>query len=362
MDKTDQREALNNTEEVSLKDIIIKIREWWKYLLSKWVIIVIAGVIGGAIGLAYAFSKKIIYSAELSFALEDDKPGGLSGAAGIASQFGIDLGSSSGGGAFAGDNLLALMKSRLMIEKALLTTVTIKGKTQTLAEFYISFNEFRESWAKDPQLKKIHFLPGADRSKFSYKQDSLMADLYGSLSQSKVSVAKADKKSSIIIVKVSTANELFSQAFSTILAKTVSDFYVETKTKRSVENVNILQHQVDSVRSELNYAITGVASSIDATPNANAQRQVLRVSTQRRQVDVDASKTILTQLIANLEISKVALRKETPLIQIIDIPILPLEKVRVSRSISFLIGGFLFSFITAVFLILKKLLTDILNN
>ena len=86
-----------------------------------------------------AWFKKPVYKAELSFALQDDKSsgGGFSSALGLASQFGIDLGGGRAGGEFSGNNLLELMKSRSMVEKTLLTTVNVKGKTETLADLYI---------------------------------------------------------------------------------------------------------------------------------------------------------------------------------------------------------------------------------
>src|SRR2546428_5922946 len=80
-------------DEISLKEVIYKLREWWQYLLSKWVTIVIAGLIGSALGLGYAFFQKPVYTAQVTFALEEDKGGGGLGAyAGLASQFGIDMG------------------------------------------------------------------------------------------------------------------------------------------------------------------------------------------------------------------------------------------------------------------------------
>ncbi len=100
----------------------------------------------------------------------------------------------------------------------------------------------------------------------------------------------------------------------------------------------------DSVRRALNLAITGVASSVDANPNTNPARQVLRVPSQSRQVDVQANQAILTELVKNLEISKVSLRKETPLIQVIDRPILPLEKEKLGKLRGLLTGGLLGGF------------------
>ena len=348
-----QRAYAGEADEISLKELILKIREWWNYLLSRWLIILAAGLIGGLIGLSYAFYKKPIYKAELSFALEDDKTGiSMGGALGLASQFGFDLGG-SGGGAFSGDNLLELMKSRTMVQKTLLTEVDVNGKKQTLAEHYIDFNDLRARWKKKVELNSMQFLPGADPEKFSRTQDSLLGEFHKAIIKSNLSVAKIDKKLSIISVNVNSENEQFSKYFSEILVKEVSDFYVETKTKRSSQNVDILQTQTDSVRRALNSAIIGVASSVDANPNANPSRQVLRVPSQRRQVDVQANTAILTELIKNLEVSKASLRKETPLIQVIDRPILPLEKERFGKLKGTAIGFFLFSFLTAIVLLIQ---------
>ncbi|WPU95785.1 lipopolysaccharide biosynthesis protein [Mucilaginibacter sabulilitoris] len=352
-----------DNEQLSLKDLILKIGKWWQYLLSKWVTILIAGIIGGAIGLTYAYLKKPIYKAELSFALDDDKSssGGFGSALGLASQFGIDLGGGNGGGAFSGDNLLALMKSRSMTEKALLSTITLNGKQETLVEYYISFNKIRKTWQPSQKLKNIVFLPNADRSKFSLQQDSILGAFYHAISKSHLTVDKADKKLTIISVKVSSENELFAKYFTEILVKTVSNFYVETKTKKSVQNVNILQRQTDSVRRELNAAINGVASSSDLNPNPNPALQILRAPAMRRQVDVQANQAILTQLVANLEISKVSLRKETPLIQIIDRPILPLEKEALGKVQGLIIGGFLGSLLLIIFISARKFFKILLS-
>lgn len=346
--------------EISLKEIITKIGTFYRYLLSKWVTVLIFGFIGAGSGFLYAQSKQPVYKAELSFALEDENSsgGGVGGALGLASQLGIDVGAGGGGGAFSGDNLLSLMKSRSMVEKTLLTTVLIDKKPITLAEFYISFNHLRDKWEKD-NLGNLHFLPGADPSKFSRQQDSVLGVFHHDLITKNLTVDKADKKLSIIAIQVTSGNELFSKFFVEILAKNTSNFYVETKTKKSVQNLAILQYQTDSVRRALNNAISGVASSIDVNPNANASRQILRAPSQRHQVDVQANQAILTQLVANLEISKVSLRKDAPLIQIIDAPIMPLEVVAVGKIKSIVIGGVLASFLTILFFLFKIVIKDI---
>ena len=356
---TSQIPTRGDANEISLRDIFLALFDWWKFLRSRWVIIVICGAIGGGLGIYNAYSKKSIYKAELTFALEDEKMGGISGALGLASQFGLDLGG-SGGGAFTGDNLLVLMESRSMVEKALLTPVKIKGKDMTLAELYIDFNELRKGWETNPVLKNIRFSPGVDRATFSLQQDSILGTFYKQILQNNLRVGKKDKKLSIISIIVNSTNESFSKFFTEVLAKEVSDFYVGTKTKKSFQNLAILQYQTDSVRRALNSAITGVASSVDVNPNPNPARQVLRVPSQRRQVDVQANQAILTELVKNLEISKVSLRKETPLIQVIDSPILPLEKEGFSRFKGLITGGILGGFFAVLFLLIRKIFKGIM--
>lgn len=178
---------LNNTntadsDEISLKEFIQKIKEWVDYLQTKWKIILLAGILGAAIGVIYALFQKPTYKAVLTFALEEDKGsgGGLGGAMGLASSFGIDLGS-SGGGAFAGSNLMELMKSRLLVEKTLLNPVFVNDDTISLAEYYIQINKLRENWSKKPEFKNIQFLPNADRSNFTLQQDSILQIIFKSL-------------------------------------------------------------------------------------------------------------------------------------------------------------------------------------
>jgi uncharacterized protein involved in exopolysaccharide biosynthesis len=169
-----------------------------------------------------------------------------------------------------------------------------------------------------------------------------------------LTIAQRDKKISIITVEVNSNNELFSKVFSEQLVKNVSDFYVETKSKKARSNVAILQKQTDSIRNELNQAISGVAVSSDNTYNLNPALNVNRVPSTKKQVDVQANTAILTQLVTNLEMAKVTLMRETPLIQIIDRPTLPLKKDKPGKFKSLILGGLLAGFLSLVLLIIQR--------
>jgi uncharacterized protein involved in exopolysaccharide biosynthesis len=357
-----QQKIENITEhEISLKELYLKIIELYRFLLTKWFIIVAAGIIGGGIGVGYAFTQKETYTASLSFVLEDEKSGGgLTGAMGLASSLGIDLGNSAGG-AFSGANLIELMKSRNIVEKALLNPIAVDGKIQSFAQYYINFNELNKGWDSKPLLKEIKFAPDADRSKFTLQQDSILGILYSNV-LAMISVGQKDKKVSILSVDVKSTNEFFSKAFAENLANEVSSYYIEIKSKKARQNMEILQHQTDSIRAVLNGSIVSVASAVDNAFGLNPAMQVQKVNISKKQFDVQANTAILTQLVTNLEMAKVSLRKETPLIQVIDRPILPLKKEKVGKLKSLILGGFLAGFLTVLVLIFKKLLAGILAD
>ncbi len=351
----------NVNDEISLREIIQKIGEWKEYILSKWKIILFAGIIGAALGLTYSLIKKPTYTAALTFALEDEKSGGgLGGALGLASSFGFDIGG-GGGGMFSGSNLTELFKSRIMIEQTLLSSITVNGKVISLAEMYIQNNKWRKVWGDNPKFKNIQFLPDRKRKYFTRVHDSILGVIYENLSKTSLSIAQKDKKVSIISMEVASEDELFSLSFCEALARQVSKFYVETKSKKARMNMDILQHQVDSVRAELNGAITGVAVANDNTFNLNPALNVRRAPSARKQVDVQANTAILTELVKQSELAKVTLRKETPLIQVIDRPILPLPKERFGKAKGLLIGGFLAGFLTVLGLIVRRLLKQVMS-
>jgi hypothetical protein len=340
-------------DEITLKELLLKAKEWYTFLFSKWKIIVLAGIIGALLGLGYSFYKKPVYTAELTYAIEDGKSGG--GLGSLASSFGFDIGGSIGG-AFSGGNLMELFKSRAMVEKTLLAPVTINNKSISLAEMYIQEKKWRNIWEETPILKSLKFLPNMDRNKFTREQDSIFGVIYSDLSKNVLTIEQKDKKVAIGSITMKSANEYFAQQFTLALTQTVIDFYIKTMSKRAKENMDILLRQTDSIRGELNSAITGVAVANDETFGLNPALNVKRVPSARRQVDVQANSAIFSELIKQTELAKVTLRKETPLIQIIDQPILPLPKEKFGKVKGIILGGILAGFLTVLGLIVRRIL------
>ena len=62
---SEQIKVAQQDDEISLKELMQKAREWWQYLLSKWLIILVFGLGGAAIGLVVAMMAKPKYTAHL---------------------------------------------------------------------------------------------------------------------------------------------------------------------------------------------------------------------------------------------------------------------------------------------------------
>jgi hypothetical protein len=340
---------------ISLKELLQNFGHYWQYLKAGRKVILLCALIGSTLGLVYSVISVPTYTAEIVFVLENNKDKGSDFAA-IASKVGLSMGATSGGLFQDDENIITFMKSRTMITKTLFSRSSVNGEHDYLIDRFVAFNNYKKRWGKVLTSMRFHDNP-------SYRtrlEDSVIGVFCKFIARDNLSVMKPDKKTDIIVASTSAADEIFAKEFTENLLENVKQFYTETRTRKSQENVNILQHQVDSIRNLLNSAISGVAVSYDANPNPNPAFQRLQVPSKRKMVDVEMNRAILEELVKNLELSKISLRRETPLIQAIDRPVLPLEKSQPGKIKSALIGGLTFTLIVLVLLSLKYYLGRVL--
>lgn len=346
------------SDELSLKEAILKAQFWGKYVLSKWLFIGIVAGIGAVYSVYNVYYTKPVYKAKITFVIENagsDASGGQMG--GLASQFGLDMGG-GGGETFSGETLQELVTSRAMIQKALLSPVEISGKKQSFADFYIDNKELRKHWV-GTSMSNLHFRSGSNPQTFTLEQNRVMNAMYSELYKKDITVNM--KKAGISFLEVESENELFAKYFSEQLLAVVGEFFIATKTKKAYENFLILKTQLDSMKRVLNVGVSSVAASVDANPNPNRARSVIGSTTQRKQIDVQANQAFYVQMIQNLEAAKISLRKETPLLQVVDQPVLPLEVREPEKKFAFIKGGLIGATLAIVFFVIRKMLRDVLK-
>ena len=338
-------------DEISLKELIEKIQQLWKYLLTKWVIIVLAGIIGGVIGFFYAYKQPVKYIAKMTFVVEDAKSSG-GGLASLAGQFGLDLGGGVGGSIYSGDNVLLFMKSKSLVRETLLTLYD-ENEGISLADRYAEVNNMKEGWSKIGKIGSIQF------SKFNIdnlprEEDSILQGIESVIINSELVITKPDKKASFIEAKITSLDEAFAKIFLDRVVKVAIERYVESKTKTKTANVAMLQKRADSLTAVLNSKTFIAAASQQPLVDANPALKTSTISSEITTRDKTMAATVFTEVVKNLELSKTLLNQETPFIQIVDQSTFPLEKEKTSKRKSLMLGGFLASFLTILYLIASK--------
>ncbi len=340
----------NKNDEITIIDILDLIKRYFKYLLSKWVIICIFGFAGALVGLTASFVVKPQYTAHLSFALIEKNSGG--GLADLASSFGFAGMIGNNNGAFSGDNLLEIIKSRYAIEKTLLTPITYKKKEKNLVELYIDVYDLQKEWKKNKKvdLSQIKFPIGQSRNTFTRIQDSILLTISNEIIEKKnLTIARKDKKVSIVNVDFRSINEDFSKIFIEQLMKQTYDFYKETKIAQSKSNIQMMQHTADSIKSLYDAALYKSAGISQI--NINQALQYAAVPRIKHERDAQIYGSVYAEVLKNLETLKLDLARETPLVQVIDTPTYPLKKEKLGKVKGIVIGGFLGALLIVSYLI-----------
>ena len=271
--------------------------------------------LGGAMGGLFSLFKPIKYKAEIVFAAEEE---GANAFEGLMAQFGLDVGGANTGGVFVGEALIKVFQTRQMLERALLKKAFLNGDSIVLAQFLLPSTKF----GKKSIFKDVKF--NVDRSKHDRLTDSAVFLLQHHVRTKLLSVNKPDKRQSIIHLNVTHNDPAFAKAMAETLLKQVSDYYIEIMTKKSRHNLSILQAESDSIKQVMNLNLSSNAMESDL--NVNPLKQSLRVNQNRKMIDLQVSVALYGEIVKNLKLAEISLRKQTPLIQVIDSPVMPLEE------------------------------------
>lgn len=333
-------------DEISLNELMNSTKRWfgiiWNY---KWIILLV-GLSGGVLGFIYAkFYSKPNYTSVLSFTMEQkNSSGGALG--GLASSLGLgDIGGASSSGMFGGENILHLMKSNRIIHQSLKEPqAELKG--DHLLNFYLK-NHFKEAL----KAKKIKFFPIVlDSVQFSRAQDSLLLVITKTIRESQILADRLDKKTTIINLEVKDENEQWAYLFSKALVKNAIDLYLEIKIGKLLRAEEELTQKRDSIRGLLDGSITTLAYETDL----NSHTPLMRYKTNqvKKQIDVEVLRSMYANVIQNLEVTKIQRAQEEPIIEIIDEPILPLNKKQFGKLKGIFLGGVLGGILSILYVFL----------
>ncbi len=321
---------------------------------KKWLLLVIVGILSGAVGVVYALFQKPNYESRLTFSLDTgSNDGSLSSAMNLAAQFGLGLG--SGQSMFDGDNIIEIMQSRRMIESVLLTTEKLDNQECTLAKYYFEHSGLKSRLGNIQKNKKIDFPVGKPKESLSYIQDSVLYILYENFIKDNLNVSRPDKKLSIYELKITSSNEKFSKVFTDRLIEYTINFYTEITSKKDKQTIEVLEERVNQIKSNVGSSIDNRAGSVDA--NINLAYSIPQTYATKQQYNIQAYSEAYKELFKTLEMARYQYLKKKPLLQIIDAADYPMKKIKTSKLkslITFLILAELITIILLFFFVNKR--------
>jgi len=327
---------LENDERITVKEVIESIIELFQYLFSKWKPIIIGTTLIASVLIGYQLLTKRQYTAETTFVVESGK-GQNQDFSSLASVVGIPLGGmSSSNKLFNSDNILLLSKSTKILRETFLERVQIEGDSkERLITFYARKNGKLANW--EQKFKDFSF--EVEESEMTVTHDSLLLIVIDTFRKKKLTADRVDRRLDILSIKVQDHLPVFAKTFNEVLVQKVNEFYIETKTLKSGFSLNILQKQADSVKRMMDWTLQQRARLTEKIPNANVLKSSIGLDRQKSEVDVRMTSVVLEEVVRELEVAKIKHLQSTPIIQIVDQPILPLPHDK-PRKLMILFVGF----------------------
>lgn len=328
-------------EEFSLARAIRSLQDWIKYLFDLRYKIIIGAIIFSGCFFAFQHFRKTNYTAKTTFVLESESKGGLgSFSSSLANIAGISLGSlTDENSIFQIDNIIELYNSYNIMKKTLLSEDLTHNNGVRLITQYGIDNKLIKRWNE----RGISFEIPEENMKVEH--DSVLKVVVKRIKENELDVSKPNRKLSILQVSFISKNEAFAKSFNETIVSYVNDFYLTTKTSKSSENLRVLSHQADSVKNVLDKSLLKMAQFNDANISINPRRTELIVERQEISIDAQVSAAVYEEIVKNLEIAKLTHRNKSPLIQVIDSPVFPLEDDKMkwykSLILGLLVGGLL---------------------
>jgi hypothetical protein len=313
-------------QELTLKDLILRVREYAQEIRRYWWIVVLTCIptIGWQAYLAY--TTPVQYNAGLTFMVDEESSSGAGMLGALLGDIGLP------GGENNYDKILELSKSQRIIRMALFQKVEIDGKNDYLANHFIRIQKVHEEeWykkPKDPTQPSLNgfFFTRDSFENFSRLEYSAFKSIYGLLMGDKnhkpLFGNNYNHDSGIMALNLNTRSETLSIKLLSAIYTELSDYYITSSTLKEKATYDIIKNKVDSINSLIIKSEVRQARFLDN--NFGLVKKVDQLPTEQIGRNKSMYGLLYAENIKNLEVADYALKDRTPYIQIIDTPIPPL--------------------------------------
>jgi hypothetical protein len=353
MPETMEQQPKPASDEISFKDLVLQMRSWIQELFRHWLVIAFFALIGLGYQ-AYKYYKYIpVYPATITFNVDEDEGGGNQGLTGILGQFGLGSVRPS---RYNLDKILALSKSRRVIQESLFSKITIDGKEDYIANHLMREYKLNETG----DSKKTTFVFTRDSiTEFTPEENSMLLILYATIigppDQPKKALLTStyNEDSNIMTLSVTTTNETLSLSLAQRMFESLSKYYINKAIEKSMKTYNLVSMKRDSVLGVLKSTEYQLANFRDT--HKSLLMRTDQINELRLQREITALGAMYAEVLKNVEVADFTVKNKIPFIQVIDTPIPPIQPVRLSFIRQIILGLIIGGIIGSILVIGRKI-------
>lgn len=347
-----------HTDEISLKELILKVKEYIGAIWNSWLLIGIMSLFTTAFFLYQHYTFVPKYKAELRFVVEGQS--GVSGGLGsLLGSFGIKK-----GGKVNPYKILEVGKSQRLLKTVLSANA---DDEETIGNKLLKAYDLVEIWKEqDPQFEGFHFDSNSFSDEASILDRTAMKKIgimfWGTEDNRKDAAVRfeLDEDTGIYAISAVFENERLSQRVSEEFYSGIKEFFEDQIFLNQKQSADILAAKADSLKVERDQKLYEIAQFEETNRSLISKTAMVRRNVLSQ--EVTALNLAYAEVLKTYQLTDVNLKDIQPLFMTIDTPTLPLMITRSSLLMSLLKGLTLGGFLGVLFVILRKIYADALTS
>jgi len=356
----EQENKMIAEEEISLKDILLKVRDFCVEIWNKRMWILITAIFIASVMFLSASLKPRIYEGKVTFMLDEEGKGNLGGVSSLLGQFGF-------GGNQQGRNLnriLDLSRSRIITQLVLFNKIEIDNKNDYLANHIILEYDYHEIWEESTIGLKDFLFSHDSVAIFNRAENTALKQLHkliaGADGKGGLLSSSINENSGIMTILAETTSSEISFYLTEISYKNLTDYYKKKAVEKQHKTYGLFKSKTDSIQQALNLAQYRLSKFQDSNRNLTLRQYEI----ERRKLELEIQKLVVAfgETYKNLELADFALKSQTPFIQKIDSPLYPLDSFKPSKWKAATNGIMIGLVLSILFVLMRKILSDALQG
>ena len=355
-----KRQSYYQDDEITLKELILKIREFWLELWGKkWIILGVA-IIGAAVFAVRAKMQETTYTTGLSFMVTENDQNDQNAFLNLDGQ--IEL------RGIGNNKITELARSGRIIHQVLLSQDVIGDRRDYLANHLIKLYGLDKKWAEEKmveQYKNLHLkdflFSRDDLDEFVPKELRALSIIHDLVSGNNITGNKGlattsyNEDTEIFRLSVKTREENLSMRLIEGIYEELQDFYIEDKIGAPQRAFEVVSAEADSLLRVLSSLEGRLAYTKDRNRGVSSSQASINLSKLER--DVSKANQEYEESVRSKKRLEMLLQGGTPTFQVIDQTFFPVRNAS-SLLKALILGGFLGGFLSSFFVIGRKIVRD----